>query len=121
MIENLEEYLLKEIEVQVIEAVQAENRLILSASNILKEQARKEKGVLYIENRYKVGDTIKVSRTISQFHIRMYIVADNEAEMKEKIERLQTSVQAYDINGEPMLITHFDTNKLSFGDNDFSR
>ena len=85
------------------------------------EQARKEKGVLYIENRYKVGDTIKVSRTISQFHIRMYIVADNEVEMKEKIERLQTSVQAYDINGEPMLITHFDTNKLSFGDNDFSR
>ena len=83
------------------------------------EEARKADGVLYIENRYKVGDTIKASRTISQFHVRLYIVADNEAQMKEKIEHLQTSIQAYDTNGEPMLITHFDTNKLSFGDNKF--
>ena len=45
-VENLEEYLLKDIEVQVIEADQAENRLILSARNLLKEQARKEKEAL---------------------------------------------------------------------------
>lgn len=45
-VENLEEYLLKDIEVQVIEANQSENRLILSARNILKEQARKEKEAL---------------------------------------------------------------------------
>jgi len=83
------------------------------------EEARKYDGVLYIENRYKVGDTIKATRTISQFHVRLYIVADNEQQMKEKIEHLQTSIQAYDTEGEPMLITHFDTNKLSFGDNVF--
>lgn len=83
------------------------------------DEARKTEGVLYIENRYKVGDTIVASRTISQFHVRLYIVADSEAEMKAKIEKLQTSIQAYDTNGEPMLITHFDTNKLSFGDNKF--
>ena len=41
-VENLEDYLLKEIDVQVIEADQAENRLILSARGILKEQAKKE-------------------------------------------------------------------------------
>ena len=41
-VENLEEYLLKEIEVQVLEADQAENRLILSARGILKEKAKKE-------------------------------------------------------------------------------
>jgi len=45
-VENLEEYLLKDIEVQVIEVDQAENRLILSARNLLKEQARKEKEAL---------------------------------------------------------------------------
>ena len=84
------------------------------------EEARKMEGVLYIENRYKVGDTIKATRTISQFHVRIYIVADSEAEMKEKIEHLQTSIQAYDTEGSPMLITHFDTNKLSFGDNVFA-
>lgn len=83
------------------------------------EEARKYPGVLFIENRYKVGDTIKATRTVSQFHIRLYIVADNEAQMKEKIEHLQTSIQAYDTAGEPMLITRFDTSKLSFGDNVF--
>ena len=45
-VENLEEYLLKDIDVQVIEADQSENRLILSARNLLKEQARKEKEAL---------------------------------------------------------------------------
>ncbi len=84
------------------------------------EEARNYDGVLYIENRYKVGDTIKASRTVSQFHVRIYIVAENEEQMKQKIEHLQTSIQAYDTEGEPMLITHFDTNKLSFGDNKFS-
>lgn len=48
-VENLEDYLLKEIDVQVIEADQAENRLILSARDLLREQARKEKEAL-IEN-----------------------------------------------------------------------
>ncbi len=84
------------------------------------EEARNYDGVLYIENRYKVGDTIKASRTISQFHVRIYIVADSEEQMKEKINHLQTSIQAYDTEGEPMLITHFDTNKLSFGENKFN-
>ncbi len=42
-IENLEDYLLQDINVQVIEADQANNRLILSARKILKEKARQEK------------------------------------------------------------------------------
>ena len=84
------------------------------------EEARQMPGVLYIENRYKVGDTIKATRTISQFHVRLYIVADSEEQMKQKIEHLQTSIQAYDTEGEPMLITHFNTSKLSFGDNKFA-
>lgn len=45
-VENLEEYLLKEIDVQVIEADQAENRLIMSARGLLKEKERKEKEAL---------------------------------------------------------------------------
>ena len=42
-IENLEDYLLKDIEVQVIDVNQAENRLILSAREILKKKAKEEK------------------------------------------------------------------------------
>ena len=42
-IEDLESYLLKDIEVRVIEADQAENRLVLSAREILKEKEKKER------------------------------------------------------------------------------
>lgn len=42
-IENLETYLLQDIEVRVIDADQANNRLILSAREILREQERKAK------------------------------------------------------------------------------
>ncbi len=42
-IEDLESYLLKDIEVRVIDADQAENRLVLSAREILKEKEKKEK------------------------------------------------------------------------------
>ncbi|HBA62629.1 MAG TPA: hypothetical protein DCZ20_02100 [Lachnospiraceae bacterium] len=42
-IEDLETFLLKEIEVQVIDVNQAENRLVLSARELLKEKARKER------------------------------------------------------------------------------
>lgn len=42
-IEDLESYLLKDIEVQVIDVDQAENKLVLSARELLKEKERKEK------------------------------------------------------------------------------
>ena len=42
-IENLESYLLKEIDVRVIDVDQASNRLVLSAREILREEADKEK------------------------------------------------------------------------------
>ncbi len=40
-IENLEDYLLKDIEVRVIDVNQAENRLVLSAREILREKEKK--------------------------------------------------------------------------------
>lgn len=56
-VENLEDYLLQDIEVQVIEADQAENRLILSARALLKEKARKEKEALLAS--VEVGAVLK--------------------------------------------------------------
>ena len=56
-IENLEEYLLKDIEVQVIDANQAENRLVLSARELLKkkEQAERKK----ILDAIQIGSVLK--------------------------------------------------------------
>lgn len=45
-VENLEDFLNQEIEVQIIEAVQADNRLILSAKELLKAKAKAEKAAL---------------------------------------------------------------------------
>ncbi len=45
-VENLEDFLNQEIEVQVIEASQADNRLILSAKELLKAKAKAEKAAL---------------------------------------------------------------------------
>lgn len=42
-VENVESYLLKEIEVRVIDVDQAENKLVLSAKEILKEKENEEK------------------------------------------------------------------------------
>lgn len=55
-IENLEDYLLQDVEVRVIDVNQAENRLVLSAREILKEkerQAREER-----LNNVKVGSVV---------------------------------------------------------------
>ena len=45
-IENLEDYLTKEVEVKVIDVNQAENRLILSARELLKAKEKEEKAKL---------------------------------------------------------------------------
>ena len=56
-IEDLETYLLKEIDVKVIEADQANNRLILSAREILRAQEKKAKEDLLAS--VKVGSVLK--------------------------------------------------------------
>ena len=56
-VENLEEYLLQDIEVQVIEASQTDNRLILSARELLKAKQKEAKKAL-IES-VKVGSVMK--------------------------------------------------------------
>lgn len=75
--------------------------------------------VIYFEERYKVGDIIPVTRTVAQFHYRFYIIASTVERMKEVIDQIQDTVRVYDENGDSMLITHFDTNKLDFGKNVF--
>lgn len=56
-IEDLESYLLKEVDVKVIEADEAQGRLILSAREILREQEKKAKEELLAS--VKVGSVLK--------------------------------------------------------------
>lgn len=56
-VEDLETYLLQEIDVRVIDVDQKENRLVLSAREILKEKERKEKEKLV--NSMEVGTVLE--------------------------------------------------------------
>lgn len=56
-IDNLEAYLLKEVDVKVIEADQANNRLVLSAREILKAEEKKAKEALLAS--VEVGSVLK--------------------------------------------------------------
>lgn len=68
-IENLESYLLKEIDVRVIDVDQASNRLVLSAREILKEEATKEKEKLIssIEIGSVLPGTVETLQTYGAF------------------------------------------------------
>lgn len=68
-VENLEDYLLQEIEVQVIEAVQADNRLVLSARGLLraKEKQAKEALIASVEIGSVLTGTIETIQTYGAF------------------------------------------------------
>ena len=68
-IENLESYLLKEIDVRVIDVDQASNRLVLSAREILREEADKEKEKLVssIEVGSVLTGTVETLQTYGAF------------------------------------------------------
>ena len=68
-VENLEDFLLQEIEVQVIEADQADNRLILSARGLLKakEKAAKEALIASVEVGSVMTGTVETLQTYGAF------------------------------------------------------
>lgn len=68
-IEDLETYLLKDIEVQVIDINQAENRLVLSAREILKEKEKKarEEKVANIKTGSVLTGTVETLQTYGAF------------------------------------------------------
>lgn len=68
-IEDLETYLLKDIEVQVIDVNQAENRLVLSAREILKEKEKKarEEKIANIKTGSVLTGTVETLQTYGAF------------------------------------------------------
>lgn len=68
-IEDLETYLLKDIEVQVIDINQAENRLVLSAREILKEKEKKarEEKIANIKTGSVLTGTVETLQTYGAF------------------------------------------------------
>lgn len=81
------------------------------------EEARKKEGVIWVENRYNEGDTIKITKTVSQFHIRAYLVGKTVDEVKALIRFIQETIKVYDASGNNMLEADFNVDRLDYGDN----
>ena len=85
-IENLEDYLLKDIEVQVIDVDQANNRLVLSARELLKEKEKAARDAQIAS--MKVGTVLKgtvETLQISQKRVKMpsdVLTVGDEVEVK---------------------------------------
>lgn len=101
-IENLEDYLLKEIDVRVIDVDQANNRLVLSAREILKEQEQAKKDALLKE--VEVGSTLHgVVESLQSYGA--FIRLDNSLSglvhiSQISLERIKSPEQALKVNDE---------------------
>lgn len=58
------------------------------------------------------GDTIKQYGTTDQVAIRIHIVSNSKAQIKEDITTIQSKIHITDINGEDMLLPKFDVNQI---------
>ena len=78
------------------------------------EEASKFDGVVETVVRYNEGDTILRSGTLKQSHIRFFVVCDTAEELVSTIKKIQKTVSVLDENGEEMIISRFDANKLMY-------
>ena len=78
------------------------------------EESKKVPGVVESVVRYKVGETIAKSGTLKQSHIRFFVVCDSADELKKSIKEIQEYISVLDRNGDNMLLSHFDTDKLLY-------
>ena len=78
------------------------------------EKAKNVEGVVESVIRYKVGETIIKSGTLKQSHIRFFVVRDSANELKKSIQDIQKNIAVLNHNGENMLLSHFDADKLLY-------
>lgn len=78
------------------------------------EEASLVKGVVRTVVRYPEGDTILRSGTLKQSHIRFFVICDSAQELKDSVDHILELVSVTDENGQDMLLSRFDTEKLLY-------
>ena len=78
------------------------------------ELASAIEGVVETVVRYREGDTIKKSGTLKQSHIRFFVIRNSAEDLAKTISKIQEYVKVYDIDGNNMLLSKFETSKLLY-------
>ena len=76
------------------------------------EEVRDFAGVIDVEERYKVGDTITTNGTLRQVHIRVFMMCDTQEELKSLIQKVKATIHVLDTEGRNMLYSDFDTGRM---------
>lgn len=77
-------------------------------------EACEVEGVVETQMRYKEGDTIAKSGTLKQSHLRFYVIRDSAEELKDSVQKIQKLISVKDMDGNNMLLSDFDTDKLIY-------
>lgn len=78
------------------------------------DEACKVQGVVSTQMRYKEGDTIPNNGTLQQSHLRFYVIRDSAEELRESVKGIQELLSVTDTEGNNMLLTGFDADKLIY-------
>lgn len=76
------------------------------------EEIAKMPGVVSINPSYNVGDAVTGEGTLKQIICRFFIVCKDKLNLKDTIDKIQSTLKVFDGNGENMLIGLFDTDVI---------
>ena len=76
------------------------------------EDLRQQRGVLDVLQLRQAGDTIRSDGSYGQLLARIWLEADNEREMIQLVETVQSSVRAEDARGRDMLLHGFEAGRF---------
>ena len=77
------------------------------------DEASRLPGVCRAVLRYHEGDFVPNNGTLQQIHIRFFIICNSFYELNKTIHEIQKKISVRDKNGEEMLLSHFDTCKMT--------
>lgn len=78
------------------------------------EEVRDMEGCLYLETHYTEGETVKKTNSLSEMVFWAFLIADHETELRELIRKIKNTLKVLDENGDNMLISLFDENRLDY-------
>ena len=73
------------------------------------EEIKACKNVVAVFERYRIGETIKMTKNVNQRFCEIDIVCDSDEEMKETVDWIYDTLSIRDENNDEMIVSNYDT------------